>query len=159
MMRQDRRAGRREPVIDVRTLAALDIVFHGRVFIVAEFVFGIGGCGAIAVSILRPGHLGLAQALLGCCFLGIALNYVPLLLHALSLARRGSARADAAEALADPARSRRLYTLQGALFIITPYVLFILAILQEGRKRAGPPRLGQRPPARHENTETAKFSL
>jgi hypothetical protein len=139
-MRRDRWAGKRVPVIDVRTLAALDLVFHGRVFIMAEFAFGIGGCGAIGAAILRSGHLSFAQALLGCCFLGVALNYVPLLLHALSLARHESARVEAADALADAARTRRLYTLQGALLILTPCALFILAILQEGPRRTGPPR-------------------
>src|SRR5215472_12349054 len=87
--------------INIRKLAALDIVFHGPKFILIEFALGVFGCAALGLfsvyyGLLHgPVHSPLA-IILGCYLLGVALNYVPLLLYAISIVRQKSAHQEAA---------------------------------------------------------------
>ncbi|HYM97727.1 MAG TPA: hypothetical protein VET26_10515 [Candidatus Sulfotelmatobacter sp.] len=119
--------------LNVRRLAALDMALHGPRFIVIEFALGVGGCGVIGGLSLSAGirllpH-GLSwQLILGIWLLCIALNYVPLLLHAIDLARRGKARQEAATELTNPSQVRRYGLLQ--LWILVPFAIVIFALLQ-----------------------------
>ena len=92
---------KKETFINIRKLAALDIVFHGPRLILAEFALGVGGCGAGAAFSLsfffRTASHPLIAAILGCFALSwIALNYVPLLLYAISIVRHRSAELEVA---------------------------------------------------------------
>jgi hypothetical protein len=120
--------------INIRKLAALDMVFHGRVFILAEFSFGVFfsvGLGAFLTSVGFFVAWGtLWQGLLGCYVLCIALNYVPLFIYAIRLAKHGNAREVVAFELEHKAFYARKYTLQ-SLLLLLPLVVPILALYQE----------------------------
>ena len=109
--------------LDVRKLVALDMTFLGTRVIVAEYAAGVVLCGALAILSLGRGGL-----LLGLPLLWIALNYVPLFLHSVDLARRGTARQEVAAELADP-RAARSYSWR-QLWILVPLAVVVLAIVQ-----------------------------
>lgn len=119
--------------LDVRKLAALDMALHGPRFIVIEFAAGVVGCAAIGVLSLVAGirlrDQGITwQLLLGVVLIFIGLNYVPLLIHAVDLARRGTAREEVAGELSRPAEVRRIGILQ--LWILVPMAVLVMALAQ-----------------------------
>ena len=58
--------------INVRKIAALDIVFHGPRFILAEFALGMVVCAALGLkSLHRPTHSPLVISI-GCLLLWVA---------------------------------------------------------------------------------------
>jgi glycerol-3-phosphate acyltransferase PlsY len=136
-LREDMLASER--MINVRKLAALDIAFHGPRFILIEFGLGVFGCAAFGLFSLYfaflhgPAH-ALFAAIIGCCLLWIALNYVPLLLYAIALTRRKSVQQEVAFELAHRDRYARKYTLQSTL-ILVPFAILLLAAYQELQKR------------------------
>jgi hypothetical protein len=121
--------------IDVRKLAALDIVFHGPKFILIEFALGVFGCAALGLFSTYyglfhgPDH-SLSAIILGCYLLGVALNYVPLLLYAMSIVRQKSAHQEVAYELAYKDEYAGKYTLQSALLLV-PLAMLLLAVYQE----------------------------
>ncbi len=123
-------------VLDVRKLAALDMALHGRRFIVVEFGAGVVGCGLLgALSIggwLKAGGHGGWQLALGVILLWIGLNYVPLLIHAIDLARKGSAREEAKNELDRAALTRRYGLLQ--LWILVPFAVIVMDLLPRARR-------------------------
>ncbi|MFI5271485.1 MAG: hypothetical protein ACHQ4H_00450 [Ktedonobacterales bacterium] len=126
-------------MITIRKLAALDLVFHGRTFILIEFGFGVVFCGALGVWLLAIGaQSGAADAaprlLFGAYALSIGINYVPLLLYAIALARRNTARAEVAAELEQKGAVRK-YSLQ-QLLLLVPLVIPILTVAQEIGKHA-----------------------
>jgi hypothetical protein len=81
-------------------LAAIDITFLGSKFIVAEFVGGVLLCLALgAFILLRAGSFW--QFALGLYFVSLGINYVPMLIYALSITRSKSARAELGNELVD----------------------------------------------------------
>src|SRR5215467_4344615 len=126
-------------VINVRKLAALDIVFHGPTFILIEFGLGVFGCAALGLFSLYfgffhgPGH-SLFATLMGCFLLWIALNYVPLFLYAITLVSRKSTQEEVAFELAHKDRYAAKYTLQSTLLLV-PFAMLLLAVYQELQKR------------------------
>ena len=126
-------------VINVRKLAALDIVFHGPTFILIEFGLGVFGCAALGLFSLYFGlfhgpNPSLFAALMGCFLLWIALNYVPLFLYAITLVRRKSAQQEVAFELEHKDRYAGRYTLQSTLLLV-PFAMLLLAVYQELQKR------------------------
>ncbi len=126
-------------MLDVRKLAAGDMALHGPRFIVIEFAAGVVGCALIGGLSLAAGLRALShgvgwQLLLGVALLWIALNYVPLLVIAIELARRGTARQEAADVLADPRQIRQLGIRQ--LWILVPFAVVFFAFLQRRRRTA-----------------------
>jgi hypothetical protein len=125
-------------IINIRKLAALDMVFHRPRLILAEFALAVFGSLALAVGITAPGffagHLDLTSILVSGYILCIALNYVPLFIYAISIARRGSASEEVAFELEQKARYARKYTGQSFLLLL-PLVVPILAIYQEWQKQ------------------------
>ncbi len=125
--------------INIRKLAALDIVLHGPTFILIEFGLGVFFCGVFGLISLfvffrTPTH-PLFSGLIGLVLAWIALNYVPLLLHAISLARRNSAEQEIAFELLHKDKYARKYTIQ-SLLLILPLFVPVLAIYQELQKRS-----------------------
>ena len=122
--------------LDVRKLAALDMAVHGTRFIVVEFGVGVAGClilGGLSVAAgLRSGATW--ELLLGLGLLWIAVNYVPLLIHAIDLARSGTARQEAANEIEHPELIRR-YTFR-QLWILVPLAIVIMDVAQRTRSRA-----------------------
>ncbi len=113
--------------LNVRKLVALDMVFLGTRVIVAEYAAGVVLCAGIGILSLRKGVLAL-----GIPLLWIALNYVPLFLHSVDLARRGTARQEVALELAD-ARAARSYSWR-QLWILVPFAVVALALVQRLRQ-------------------------
>lgn len=125
-------------LINVRKLVALDMVLHGTIFVVAEFAVTVllGGAGGLFVMYagLALGHGRVPFVIVfGAYLLLVGVNYVPLLLYAIAIARRDSAREEVARELADKDRSVRKYSLQQFLLLV-PLSIPILAIAQELRK-------------------------
>jgi hypothetical protein len=138
MTNQSDAANHDSAIINIRKLAALDMVFHRPKLILAEFAFGVLGPAALGMFVASPGffagHRNPLQVLVSSYLLCIALNYVPLLLYAISIARRGSAREEVAFELAHKERYARKYSLQSFLLVL-PLVVPILAIYQEWQKK------------------------
>src|SRR5262245_14933708 len=121
-------------VINVRKLAALDIVFHGPTFILIEFGLGVFGCGVLGLfslyfGLLHGANPSLFAALMGCFLLWIALNYVPLFLYAITIVRRKSAQQEVAFELEHKDRYAGRYTLQSTLLLV-PFAMLLLAVYQ-----------------------------
>lgn len=122
-------------IINVRKLAALDIVFHGPKFILIEFGLGVFGCAALGLFSIYfglfhgPNH-SLFASILGCFLLWVALNYVPLLLYTISIVRHKSAHQEVAYELEHKDTYAAKYTLQSALLLV-PLAMVILAAYQE----------------------------
>ena len=124
----------REPFINIRKLAALDIVFHGSRFMLAEVMVGVFVSGALAAVTFfaffrNPAH-PFAQLFLGGVCSWIAINYVPLLLYTISITRRKSAEREVAFELAHKDYYARKYTTQ-SLLLVLPLVVPVLAVIQE----------------------------
>jgi hypothetical protein len=73
--------------------------------------------------------------LLGIPLLWIGLNYVPLFVHSVDLARKGTARQEVATELADP-RAARSYSWR-QLWILVPFAVVILAVTQRDGRPPG----------------------
>lgn len=135
MHTQDTSARSEGSIINVRKLVALDIVFHGAVFITGEFALAVVGASALGLfSIFFFLGRGAYPIVVGCYLLGMALNYVPLLLYAIAIVRRKSAREEVAFEVEHKGKYVRRYTLQ-SLLLLVPLLVFFLALYQEARNR------------------------
>ena len=124
----------RDTFINIRKLAALDIVFHGTRLILAEFIVavvvpGVFGPLALFAFFHNPAH-PFAQLFVGCVFSWIAINYVTLLLYTISIIRRKSAEREVAFELEHKDYYARKYTTQSFLLVL-PLVVPVLAVVQE----------------------------
>jgi hypothetical protein len=98
-------------VINVRKLAALDIVFHGTKFILVEFALAVVLCGAVSLLIFNGANHSPFMVILGSFFLWVSLNYVPLLFYAISIVKHKSAQKVVAYELEHKDRYAGKYTL------------------------------------------------
>lgn len=118
-------------MVDFRKLAAVDIAFLGSRLIIAEFSIGVFGSLALGVFALLRSH-SLVGTAFACYLLCLGINYVPLLLHAISLARLDSAGDEIAEDIADKRRMFRRYRRQ-SLLLLVPLAVPILAVARAFR--------------------------
>jgi hypothetical protein len=114
--------------IDIRKLAAVEIVFLGSRFILAEFSIGMLGSLALGAFTLLRSH-SLRGVAFGSYLLFIGVNYVPLLLHAISLVRHNNARNEIADELTEKRGMFRKYR-QQSLLLLVPMVVPSLALVQ-----------------------------
>ena len=121
-------------MIDIRKLAAIDIAFLGKTFIIVEFVLGAFGIGALGVFVAVRGQT-LFQAALAAYLISLAINYVPLMLYAFAIARAGSARGEIADEVGDDRRRAMRKYRRGSLLLPLPLVVPVLAIAQERSRR------------------------
>lgn len=138
MQQQNSDRIRKETFINIRKLAALDIVFHGSTLILVEFLIGVfvpGAFGALSLFAFfhNPAH-PFAQIFVGCVLSWIAINYVPLLLYTISISRGKSAEREVAFELEHKDYYARKYTIQ-SLLLVLPLVVPVLAIVQEISER------------------------
>jgi hypothetical protein len=111
-------------VINVRKLVALDIVLHGPKFILTEF--GVGPPTILAVGL----WLVFTNAfLLGLYLFFTGINYVPLLIYAIVIARGKTANLEVTQDLERDKHFNRKYSTQ-QLMIFIPFAILILAIAQ-----------------------------
>ena len=139
MQHQESNGIKYETFINIRKLAALDIVFHGTGFIMAEFIVAVvvpGFFGPLALFAFfhNPAH-PFAQLFVGCVFSWIAVNYIPLLLYTISITRRKSAAREVAFELEHKDYYARKYTVQ-SLLLVLPLVVPVLAIVQEVQRHS-----------------------
>ncbi|HEX4208692.1 MAG TPA: hypothetical protein VHZ51_31720 [Ktedonobacteraceae bacterium] len=130
---------KKDTIINIRKLAALDLVFHGPKFILAEFALAVILCAAFGifslfVSFRTPSHPALS-IIIGLVLSWLAISYVPLLLYAVDIVKRKSAQQEVAFELEHRDFYARKYTLQSFL-IALPLVVPILTIVQEMQKRS-----------------------
>jgi hypothetical protein len=113
-------------MIDIRKLAAVNIAFLGTRFILIEFSIGIlGSLGLGVLTLLRSHTIG--GIALGSYLLFIGVNYVPLLLHAISLVRHESAHHELVDELTEKRLLFRKYRRQ-SLLLLVPLVVPVLAL-------------------------------
>jgi hypothetical protein len=122
----------------VRRLAAIDMygargALGRRRVIVAEFVLGALAGTALGVW-LALAATTLGWRLFGVWIAGACLNYVPLALYALSLARPG--RLEAELEGVDVRHELRYYT-KAQFFIAVPLLFVVLAPLQNAKSGTG----------------------
>ena len=123
-------------IIKVRKLAALDIVFHGKTFILVEFALAVLLCAAVGLSILHGANHSPLMVILGSFFLGVSLNYIPLLLYSINIVKRKSAQQEVAYELENKDTYAGKYTLQSILLLLMPLAMLLLAVSQDLPKRA-----------------------
>jgi hypothetical protein len=121
-------------VIEVRKLAAVDMVWLGPRIVIAEYALGIVlllalGLRSIQVAMAAP-SLSVPQLGLGFWLVAIAGNYVPLFLHAVSLKRAGAVEREGRPELA----TARRYGVQQVM-ILVPLLVVVVAIAQARRSR------------------------
>jgi hypothetical protein len=125
-------------LIEVHKLAAVDMLWLGPRVVIAEYAAGVALPLALGLWSLRPHlasrpHSGGWPLALGLWLITIAANYVPLFLHALSLARSGAVER---EGRPEMAHARRYGVQQ--IMILVPLFVVVLAIAQHrAARRAG----------------------
>lgn len=119
-------------MIKVRKLAAVDMAWLGTRLILAEYALGIVLPLALGVYFIRAGGFNAGvwgeETILGLWLIGIATNYIPLFVYAVLIARAGTVKTEGQPELAHAKR----YGLQQVV-ILVPFLVVILAIIQEGR--------------------------
>jgi hypothetical protein len=100
--------------------------------ILAEFLLGVVGCGALGVVSISSG--GDLRTVLGCWLIGLAANYLPLSVHALRLIRPGALEAEI-RGVDVPGELRHYTTAQ--LWIGVPMLVLVLAV-EQWRRTSSP---------------------
>jgi|SRR5580700_573635 hypothetical protein len=119
-------------MINVRKLSAIDLHFLGPKIILAEFGLGVPIMLALGILSLRFGLLrthAAWQIVLGVYLLLLAINYIPMLWHAIDLARRGSAADELGDELSDKGAAMRKYRRQ-SLWLLVPLAVPVAWIVQ-----------------------------
>lgn len=120
--------------INIRKLAALDLVFHGPRFVLIEFGGAVVLTAGLAALSLRsalsgPGQPVVWEVVLAVLLASIGANYLPLLISAVSLIRAGTAREEVALELDQGRQSQRLYGTQQFLLVV-PFAVLAIAVAQ-----------------------------
>jgi hypothetical protein len=117
-------------MIEVRKLAAVDMVWLGTRAVVAEYALGVVLPALLGLVSLRAAteqpDLYNWQLISGIWLLAIAANYVPLFLYAVSMARAGTAQA---LGLPELRRAKQYGTQQ--VIILIPFFMLALSVVQE----------------------------
>jgi len=121
-------------MINIRKLAAVDMLWLGAKIILAEYALGMVlplGLGLISIrgGLLRA-HPSAWEAAIGFWLVSIAVNYVPLFIYAVLIARGGTVEQEGRPELA---RARR-YGVQQTI-ILVPFLVVIVALVQENQRR------------------------
>ena len=104
-------------VINIRRLAALDIAFLGPRVILAEFSIGmLGSLGLGLLTLARTRSVG--GTVFGTYLMCLGINYAPLLLHAISIVRRGTASQEIADEIPERRAMFRKYRRQSLLLLL-----------------------------------------
>lgn len=120
--------------MNIRKLAALDLVFHGPRFVLVEFGGAVVLTIVLAALSLRSAFSGPGQPIfweiaLAALLASIGANYLPLLIHATSLVRSGTAREEVAVELENAPLYQRLYGTRQFLLAV-PFAVLAMAITQ-----------------------------
>jgi hypothetical protein len=124
-------------MLNVRKLAAIDVQFLGSKFILTEFGLAVSGLMAVGILTLRAGIQRFHSARMiafGAYLLLLGMNYVPLLLHAIDMARHGTAGEEIADEPGDKRAAFSKYRRQ-SLLLLLPLVVPAAAVVQEASRR------------------------
>jgi len=113
-------------MINLRNLAAIDIVFLGYKLVVAEYAVGVFFSTALGLFVLYRGH-SFWQLVLGIYLISLGISYIPMLAYTLSIAGKESARAELGSELSDKAAAMCKYRRQ-SIFLLVPLAAPILAL-------------------------------
>jgi len=120
-------------MIEIRKLAAVDMAWLGSRVILAEYAVGIALPLVLGFFSLRAGFYGsspiLWEGVLGFWLVSIGINYIPLFIYAVLIARAGTTRVEGGPEIA---HARRYGTQQ--VIILIPFMVVILALLQESHR-------------------------
>jgi hypothetical protein len=87
-------------MIHLRKLAAIDILFLGHKFVVAEYAAGVLLSPALGLFALYRSH-STWQIVLGIYLICLGINYIPMLVYTFSIADKESAKAELGSELSD----------------------------------------------------------
>jgi hypothetical protein len=120
-------------VINIRKLAALDIVFHGSRLILVEFAVGVFLPLTLGLVSLVRSHARW-QTVVGTYLVLLAFNYVPLAVYAIIMVRKRSAREEVIDEVAHREHIASKYMPQ-SLLLLVPLLVPLAALAQELRSR------------------------
>jgi hypothetical protein len=120
---------------NVRRLAAVDMygtagTIRRRRIILVEFIVGALACPALGASLLGVGAG--SQLWLDVWLIGIGINYLPLAIHGLTLARPGALERELAGV--DIGKELRRYGF-AQVWILVPFLVAIVALFQIRRRQ------------------------
>ncbi len=125
---------RSQPLIEIRKLAAMDMALHGKRLITAEYAIGVLFPLVLSLLSIRSSLVASArigwQALAVAWLVGIAVNYIPLVIYAVIIGHAGTAHE---EGQPEFAHARR-YNIQ-QLLLLVPFLVAAIALVQERRRR------------------------
>ena len=117
-------------MINIRKLAAVDMVFLGSKVIIAEYAFGVLLAFVLGVLSLRSGLKGPSivdwEVALGFWLISIAANYIPLSIYSVLIARAGTVKEEGQPELV---RAKRYGAQQ--VIILVPFLVVVIALIQE----------------------------
>jgi hypothetical protein len=120
-------------MVNVRRLAAVDLSGLGPKIVIPEFALGVIGASALGVlTVLRSGSPGATA--FGVALIGVGVNYIPLLIHAVDLVRRSAVEATIADEGSDRRALYARYRKQ-SLWLLLPFVVGLAALSQVTRRR------------------------
>jgi hypothetical protein len=120
-------------MISIRKLAAVDMLIHGKRFIIGEFAIGVLLALVLGLITLRSyltGSLQFLWAILGIWLIGIAANYIPLFIYSVMIAKGGTVQEEGQPELAHIKR----YSVQ-QLILFIPFLVTVLTLVQESHQR------------------------
>lgn len=120
-------------MFNARKLAAVDLAFLGPRIILPEFCLGV--VGPIGLGIWTIAKIRSASGILfGAYLFLIGVNYVPLLWHAISIAKQGSAQQEISSEADDKRRMFRKYRRQ-SLLLLLPLIVPIVTLKDLARAK------------------------
>ncbi len=124
-------------MIDLRKLAAIDVVLLGYRLILAEYIFAVLFSPGLGIFVLARGHSAW-QFLLGFYFVFLGVNYVPMLWWTIAIGSRENARQEIGPELADRRAAMAKYRLV-SLGLLIPLLPIGWMVAQRVRKAPGRP--------------------
>jgi hypothetical protein len=116
-------------MIQIRKLAAVDLAYLGPRIILPEFAFGVIGPLVLGTLTLWRAH-SLGGRLFGAYLIMIGINYLPLLIHAIDIARQDSALRELED---EPHNRRELFWKyrRESLWILVPLAIAFTALVKK----------------------------
>jgi len=118
-------------LIDIRKLVALDILLHGRPFILIEFGLGTALLFGLGFQQIVVGlAVSYVSLVVGFYLLFTGVNYLPLLVYAIIISKKNSAENEAESELQNKSKYNRQQFL-----VFVPLLIFLVGIKQELNRR------------------------
>src|SRR5262245_21151360 len=118
-------------MVNARRLAAVDLSGLGPKIIIPEFALGVLGVPALGIlTVLRSGSV--EMTVFGVALVGLGVNYIPLLIHAIDLVRRSAVESAIADEGSDRQALYAKYRRQ-SLWLLLPFAVGIAALSQMRR--------------------------